>query len=359
MQKFFLIFVLLLLVFFVTGCVNENASLDLQSAVRDGEGCVSCHGERVSGFTATVHARSDVTCADCHAGLGSHLQKSSALPAIDVYGDTCATCHHEEYTQWAVSPHAAIPLDLFPNDVRVTECVKCHQSSGFLAVLDSGEDFKSARAPYPSDHQEPVTCVGCHGPHAAENTQMLRLPKGETCTTCHGGKWQDLILTGTGSTPYRDYSEYQSHPHHSDDRCVTCHMAKTPDVPLGGHTFAMRTDDGDMQNVGACIACHNNANSYDINRRQSEVTEKLSELRQALEERNDDQLPGNEPGACNQCHRGGSLPFDHDPELILENAYDNYKLVDRDKSHGIHNAPYTLQILRDALESVQNEYQEE
>jgi hypothetical protein len=123
-----------------------------------------------------------------------------------------------------------------------------------------------------------------------------------------------------------------------------------------GHTFSLRPTADGRQNTTACAACHNSADSYNINGRQEEVREALNDLRTALEERNNGQLPGNQPGTCNQCHRGGTLPFDHDPDQILENAYENYKLVERDKSLGVHNPGYALQLLRDALESVLGQY---
>ena len=55
---------------------------------------------------------------------------------------------------------------------------------------------------------------------------------------------------------------------------------------------------------------------------------------------------------CAVCHRGGTLPFDDDPGLVLEGAFSIYKLIKNDRSFGIHNPAYTLKILEDAIEKV-------
>jgi predicted CXXCH cytochrome family protein len=340
---FFAVFFLLL-----SGCNDSSTVAD--------DGCASCHRQVVTRFDASPHGQAGLTCVSCHENLEAHLQLSRNLPSIDVYGDTCAACHTEEHSQWLASPHAQIPLDLFPKDPRIMECMKCHQGSGFAQVIESGANFITSWGPMPTRDPEAVTCIACHSLHNPRDTQMLRLPKGELCSTCHGSKWQNLILTGTGGHPYQNYSAFQSHPHNDGERCAACHMAQTPGIDdLGGHTFSMRTTKDGKQNIAACSACHENVTDYNINNLQSEVAEALNDLRSALEARNNGELPGNEPGTCNQCHRGGTLPFEDDPKLILGNAYENYKLVDQDKSLGVHNPNFALQILRDALESAKSQ----
>ena len=375
MHKRFLTIVFILMIFFASGCTNNNASPD--PVVSGGGNCASCHNDVVTRYETTSHGQADLSCSDCHNGLEAHIKSARNLPTIDMRGNTCASCHTEEHTQWAASPHAKIPLDLFPNDPRIMQCMKCHQSTGFAAVIASGQDFKSSWGPAPEVEPEPVTCVACHSPHQARDTQMLRLPKGELCATCHGGKWQNQLLTATPTTPYvppgehkfgqsytppaqpnpDKYVAFANHPHNGSDRCVTCHMAQTPGIDsLGGHTFSMRAKDGALQNIAACVACHDNVESYDINGKQTEVKEELSRLESALKQRNNGALPGNQPGTCNQCHKGGSLPFDNDSDFILSNAYETYKQIDRDKSLGVHNAPFALQVLREAIESIETKY---
>lgn len=350
--------ILILIILPITGCaIQSEPPLNPNITVRGDANCATCHQDLRERYGATAHGTSGLNCSDCHSGIDAHISNISSLPVIDYRGDTCATCHEDQHAQWAVSPHAQIPLDLFPQDPRIMECMKCHQASGFVAVLSSGDDFKQAWAPPPISEPEAVTCTACHSPHQSDQSQLLRLPKGELCSQCHGGKWQNLVLTGTGGYHYNDYSVFTDHPHDSGDRCVTCHMGKTQGVPsLGGHTFSMRDTAGDSFNTAACISCHGETEDYNIAGKQQEVQSLLTELQGALEERNNGILPGNEPGTCNQCHRGGTLPFDNDPDLILGNAYENYKLSARDKSLGVHNSPFVLQLLKETLAEVKNYY---
>ncbi|MDW7685196.1 MAG: hypothetical protein SCK29_13895, partial [Bacillota bacterium] len=132
MRKSFL--ALLLLMFFVTGCSRTPAP-DTQSRA-EGGGCTDCHGDYVTAFADSTHGLADLDCADCHSGLDAHLQSRTNLPAIDVRGEACASCHAEIHSEWLASPHAQIPLDLFPNDPRILQCMKCHQGSGFAAVIE-------------------------------------------------------------------------------------------------------------------------------------------------------------------------------------------------------------------------------
>ncbi len=187
----------------------------------------------------------------------------------------------------------------------------------------------------------------------------MRLPQGDICSTCHGGKWQNLLLSGSGGQHYAgfDWSSFSSHPHNTGNRCVSCHMARTAGaVSAGGHTFRMRVSKGENPNTAPCVSCHGESDGYNINGMQQNVEALLGELRLLLEQHNNGRLPGFQPGACNQCHRGGMKPFDNDPDLILGKAYENYLLVERDKSLGVHNPPYVLQLLQSTIESVRKEY---
>ncbi len=82
----------------------------------------------------------------------------------------------------------------------------------------------------------------------------------------------------------------------------------------------------------------------------------LDELRDLLTENNHDFLPANEPGNCARCHKGGTVAFLDDPDLVLENAYTNYKLIANDRSRGIHNPGYIKKLLQDSIDSINNDY---
>jgi hypothetical protein len=146
---------------------------------------------------------------------------------------------------------------------------------------------------------------------------------------------------------------------------------------LGGHTFRMRDagPDGrlggfgpapddparrrdgygadDTLNLAPCRRCHTGVATFDIRGRQTEIYGLWARLGQRLSTLNGGALPGYKPGdKCAVCHRGGTMPFDNDPQLVLENAYTNYKLVGNDRSWGIHNYAYTKRLLEDSLRSL-------
>lgn len=349
--------VLLCILFLSAGCAGK-ATPAPAAADRTGS-CAGCHSVVTGAFSSSAHGRAGLSCADCHTGVDEHLRDRQSRPATDWRGETCASCHEKEYREWQASPHNQIPLEQLPRDPRIGECMKCHQARGFASVISSGGDFKESWGPPPQSEPEPVTCAACHSPHNSTRLSLLRLPQAELCATCHGGKWQNLVLSGSGGQHYAgvDWLAFGGHPHNSGNRCVSCHMARTSGaVVTGGHTFMMRAArEGDF-NTAPCVSCHGKAADYNINGRQQEVEILLGELRLLLEQHNNGRLPGFQPGACNRCHRGGMQPFDHDPDLILGKAYENYLLVERDKSLGVHNPPYVLQLLQSSLESVRNEY---
>jgi hypothetical protein len=134
-----------------------------------------------------------------------------------------------------------------------------------------------------------------------------------------------------------------------------------PDGRLGGFGPSpddprrRREDSGgdDLLNLAPCQRCHPGATTFDLKGRQSEIYRLWSELGRRLAALNHGRLPGYKPGdKCASCHRGGTLPFDDDPNLVLEQAYTNYKLIGNDRSWGIHNFRYTRQLLEDSLRSL-------
>jgi len=219
--------------------------------------CADCHSSTAAAFSASAHGRAGLSCSGCHAGVDEHLKDRKSRPATDWRGESCAACHEKEYKEWQASPHNEIPLELLPRDPRIGECMKCHQARGFAAVIASGRDFKETWAPPPQSEPEPVTCAACHSQHSGTHSSLLRLPGPELCATCHGGKWQNLVLTGSGGHLYAGFDWSGEHPHNSGNRCITCHVGRTPGtLQAGGHTFRMRASEGERPNTGLCVSCH-------------------------------------------------------------------------------------------------------
>ena len=134
-----------------------------------------------------------------------------------------------------------------------------------------------------------------------------------------------------------------------------------PDGRLGG--FGPSPADPQSDRAGAttddilhlepCLGCHQDIDGFDRNGAQREIHARWTKLGELLKTANNGTLPGYRPGdKCATCHRGGTLPFDDDPALVLENAYTNYKLVMNDRSWGVHNPKYVQKLLVDSITAV-------
>jgi predicted CXXCH cytochrome family protein len=247
----------------------------------------------------------------------------------------------------------------------------------------------------PEPDGKSIACVACHDPHGRatkENPTALRAGGvSGLCGTCHQDKWQNILLEGTaGAVSSYEYpgSSYRfANPHNTAGKCVLCHMDTAEEAldaqgnrAVGGHTmrmrslgtaealggYGLRSDNpalmrggeaaGNILNLAPCRRCHGGAvETFNYRGLQEEIFGLWMELGNLLREQNSGYLPGYRPGdKCATCHRGGTLPFENDPKLILENAYSNYKLIGSDRSWGIHNPRYVRQLLLDSIASLKN-----
>lgn len=323
-------------------------------APTDPASCRQCHRERSEGWGRTAHARAGGTCFSCHPAATLH-QKSPGRPADLYEAETCADCHRTEYAEWRRSPHQR-PVPYTQDEIApelITDCVKCHNAAGFVRVTRARENFATAKGSRLDAASPGVTCAACHDPHTAA-PRLLRAEKlSQTCDPCHGGKWQNLMLNGTGGQRYPEesYAGAARSPHNTGNRCVSCHMAKTPGVDAGGHSLSLFDAQGNPH-TAPCASCHPGIRGFDVKGRQAQVKDLLRSLEAALKERNEGELPGFQPGKCNRCHRGGTEPFKNDPRGILEQAFQNYRFVLNDKSDGVHNPAYATKLLQDSLQHV-------
>ncbi|MHB0885613.1 MAG: carboxypeptidase regulatory-like domain-containing protein [Bacillota bacterium] len=244
-----------------------------------------------------------------------------------------------------------------------------------------------------------VSCATCHDPHPTADKDGKVAPfalragaTGATCDTCHREKWQNAVLEAKAGQYGNGYdwrpADKIKNPHDTADKCVLCHMATgvtgTDAVGVrlvGGHTLRMRdagpdgllggygpraddpskergpSDKDDVLNLAACQSCHKGLDTFDREGVQKKVHDKWATLGDLLKERNGGVLPEAKPGdKCATCHRGGTLPFKDDPDLVLERAYTNYKLIKNDRSWGVHNPSYVLQLLDDSIKHVKEDY---
>ncbi len=327
--------------------------------------------------------RSNVQCEACHGPGSNHLSVTTDSRMVySLSSDVCAYCHengtHEiKPLQWDTSVHAS-GGHLYAGPSRYT-CTPCHNGEGFIQFA-SGEEQAA-------DNIVTITCATCHDPHSKENSHQLRLVSatlengyvfsagdGGLCANCHRARTEAVSYVD-------DYLAHTSHfgPHHgpqadmlsaqnaytwgqslgtsphmfvTENACVDCHMYNIPaplgEIPnVGGHTFAMVSSTGE-EDVESCNqeGCHSGITSFEekeyfydgnadldgdgvANGLQVEVEGLLDTL------------------AMHLPPLGSTDIGDIDSTWTLNQAgaYYNHVMVEEDRSMGIHNAKFTVELL--------------
>jgi hypothetical protein len=288
---------------------------------------------------------------------------AAPLKATDL---SCTQCHNDTTlidgpeTSWASSVHGSGPA--FAIASSRTPCDACHTGSGFsdriAAALKSPEDFKTAYA-----NPTRIDCRACHQIHTtytkddfalktAAAVQLYAVPgatfdggMGNLCANCHqmrlafpaatDGKvkvdsthWgahhgpEAAILLGVGGA---GGVVGQPAPHYSKvtDTCQGCHMGGE----AVNHTF--------VPVVATCQQCHPDAKSLDVDGVQTKVTQKLADVKKALQ-------------AKGLLDKDGGIVVGEYPEAQSAALW-NFLLVSDDKSLGVHNATYINALLDQAL----------
>jgi mono/diheme cytochrome c family protein len=337
----------------------------------------------------------------------AQLIRTSQAEFAEALADTCGQCHGAE-TKYPVAgaqlgySHSGHYLGWDKQDQNSwysngNGCQRCHTSEGFVEYVKTGtvEGFVD----YPSQ----PGCFACHDPHntfdfSLRTTEPVDLAagfeydggNGNLCANCHQarrsveasveagtlsshfgphhGPEADMILGVNGfEIPGRNYS---SSPHALviEDTCASCHLARpegryslSPQV--GGHSFYLKGEvhGSTKVNVAACSSCHEGIGQegeffgvtakadYDddgtIEVVQAEVEGLLhlivnSEGTGVLQTSNP---PAYRPDGSWNSTRGLEFPV----EIVA--AVWNYKFVEEDRSIGVHNTKYAVQLLMDTV----------
>jgi PKD repeat protein len=335
-----------------------------------------------------------VQCESCHGPGSLHLGNTNHT-AVSIDSGVCSTCHdsgthHVKNYEWDTSAHAHATTS--PSGPGRAGCVACHTGIGFIQANDP--DYAGQEV---STEYAPITCATCHDPHNHDNQHQLRtldvvtLGNGVTvtkenfgmgvfCVNCHKSRRnvneyvqqygshfgphysvQGDVVRGTGGFEYPGVRYTTFTPHMAPivpDTCVTCHMAEpvagAPVNSVGGHSFRIKQtitgEDGTEQvieNLNACTSCHKNLT--EINR----------------EARADYDGDGLKEGIQDEVHGlmhllGELLPPLGSAEVVITNEYTkdqlkaayNYMVVEEDRSFGIHNGTYIVQLLQSSYRAL-------
>jgi len=353
--------------------------------------CESCHGP------GSQHAFS----------LGN-----TNLISINYGAGNCAQCHDDldsqtKITEWNNSKHAVATRT--PSGPNRMQCVRCHTAPGFRNFIAHAGD----PTPYATNTvYEAITCAACHDPHDATNPHQLRaaniytLPEGTTitnagfgalCMQCHhsrnGAATQNIanyrlglptwaggssfgvhdstagdMIEGVNAITYGKTIPSGAHSYTIPNVCVGCHMqpvARSDPAfgKAGGHSFSMTYKEvsGGVTNVipkvDVCVKCHGPMNTFDMVRKdydgdgiidgiQTEVQHLLDSLSRLL------------PNSTYQANTNNyvadglvksSISVKTNWPVKFLNAAWNWQFVNVEGSHGIHNAPYAIGVLKASI----------
>ncbi len=290
-------------------------------------------------------------------------------------------CHSDANTamdiaikRWESSDHANAEIfEYFLAGQEAIDCgPQCHTREGFVQSV-SGETVDVS---YPTE----LDCFSCHQPHttfdfAVRDSSSITLIDGgvydrqvsNLCANCHklimakadvvydGVTIQELewgpvtshatsaseLLLGLGGHEYEGYTYANSHAGAVTGGCLTCHMDKTKEFTLGGHTFNIRSESAYLTEGCNIPGCHQAVplDTVTIDSMQAYLAVKLDSLKNKLIEiglLNDiTELPQSEVTVPNADSAG---------------AMYNYFLVSRDASGGMHNWEYDTMLVRSSLD---------
>ena len=278
-------------------------------------------------------------------------------------------------------------------------CQKCHTNEGFREYLETGA--VEGYVAYPSQ----PGCFSCHDPHVTGDFSLTTTEPvmisagveydegtGNLCANCHQGRRnvEDSIAAGTISAyfgphhgpeadmilgvngfemPGKSYSS-SAHTFVIQNSCVDCHLAlpegrysASPEV--GGHSFYVKGEvhGATKVNASACATCHEDVNEDatgeffnimakadydgdgDVESAQAEVEGLLHLI---VNSSGTGVLQTSNPPAY---RRDGSWNSTRGLEFPVETvgAVWNYKFVEEDRSIGVHNTTYAVQLLMDTI----------
>ncbi len=298
----------------------------------------------------------------------------------------CFECHSDAATfivaaeqQWMNSVHAS---SLNIDRGASASCAGCHISEGFVQRA-SGLEVTG------EDNATPIHCFTCHAPHTEGDfslrwTEPVTLQNGVTadigagnlCAQCHQARRDVNSYVGTIGTETVSITSTHWGPHHGNQAdmfigsngyeyagytyrgashlsaatngCVNCHFDATSNSVVGGHSFNMAytlRDEGgagsEILNTAACEACHSDVDDFDINDMQTNVNALIAELEELLED----------AGLWTNGHPNAGVTTSVDSA----GAVWNLLMAEEDRSHGVHNAKYTVDLLQSSIDFMKGE----
>ena len=354
-------------------------------------GCENCHGpadkhKTTGAKTDLAIERASDPCLVCHDGSGRHglgtwWRKSLHNTGHTIYGEgsnsSCAKCHSGAgFIDWVKGGKASNPTVQPGYEYTSIGCPTCHDPHD-TTNLDLGQvrtaDVKLTNNFVPPGRKAGFLCMNCHQQRSAGSTYV----KPNEAAAPDGKKYygfksrfyphhsnQGDMLYGQNSYEYGDARLSGLNTHANlEGACVTCHMAMRPTSASSGlpnHQFSM--DTASYSNPGfhpkynpgkACESCHGveepemiqAAWDYDgdqtVESAMGEVEGLVAKLEAQLPKRDGAVIGGGTVTAADSAAVANRL------DLVA--GIWTYWFVEEDRSKGMHNAKYTVQLLGKAL----------
>lgn len=336
---------------------------------------------------------------------------STTEPQQVVFPKGCLNCHGSEAkypvrgvrAQYMTSGHKNNGNASYANGGG---CHQCHTNEGFIEYAKRGKVDRKGFVPNPSE----IGCFTCHDPHAKGDFALRKKDKvnlangatfdkgkGNLCANCHRarrtpkkevkermisrstwgphhGPQADMLLgTNAYEFPGKKYSKSE-HSHLTKANCVTCHMAQPKgryrlSPAIGGHSFNI---DGEVHerpklNVAGCLSsgCHKEMKQvkgtlifkrqapadYDGNGKVENVQEEVQGLYERLINTRGTGLLQTMKDPLYDA-KGKFIKNKVKYPVKVVGALYNYKFAQEDRSRGIHNTRYAVQLLMDSIKAL-------
>jgi len=201
------------------------------------------------------------------------------------------------------------------------------------------------------DHGGANLCANCHHSRRSATIDIADNTEVSSHWGPHHSPQGDLV-NGTNGYEYDGYTyETSTHATAIEGACVGCHMAQVRThngYDVGGHSFNMEDEEGNDVS-GFCEDCHADADGFDFTAN--------------ADYDHDGEIEGYQTEAEGLVDSLRTLLFtagiiDDEDHPISQTIADenvtgalfNFLVVHEDRSHGIHNFKYTVDLLQSAIE---------
>ena len=281
-----------------------------------------------AGAGAVGYAGGRGGCTDCHSNEGfiDLMAGKEGVDRTDQTAISCTTCHEK---------HGTFDFENDGNDfaLRTFEPVVLRKVTTDFVLDYQDENGKSTSS---------NICVQCHQPRklAILDADELGVEDGKiTVPNRYGPHYgaQGILLEGifgaeiTGTTDYPT-----SNPHREGASCVSCHMGAEGTVSEGNSTGTHTM----LPTLNSCTSCHGDTAEAKTTSLQSEIDELMTQLEVLF-------------AAEGLLDVDGKLVYNVEYDVVVADAYWNYKYVYYDHSHGVHNPGYTRALLLNSIEALE------